>query len=140
MKLIGDLTAKYSEIEGLKEEAWPDEMGFPSALKNDVFIKHIKGPLFFGYTSEFQQLYTQIPKQAKTVVIRLSKMPYMDQSGLYVMEDILLDLKLKEIAVVFVGLQHQPRYMMERIDIIPDIIPESKIYVNFKAYLKEISK
>ncbi len=140
MKLIGDLTAKYSEIEGLKEEAWPDEMGFPSALKNDIFIKHIKGPLFFGYTSEFQQLYTQIPKQAKTVVIRLSKMPYMDQSGLYVMEDILLDLKLKEIAVVFVGLQHQPRYMMERIDIIPDIIPESKIYVNFKAYLKEISK
>ena len=140
MKLIGDLTAKYSEIEDLKEEAWPDEMGFPSALKNDVFIKHIKGPLFFGYTSEFQQLYTQIPKQAKTVVIRLSKMPYMDQSGLYVMEDILLDLKLKEIAVIFVGLQHQPRYMMERIDIIPDIIPESKIYVNFKAYLKEISK
>ena len=140
MKLIGDLTAKYSEIKGLKEEAWPDEMEFPSTLKNDVFIKHIKGPLFFGYTSEFQQLYTQIPKQAKTVVIRLSKMPYMDQSGLYVMEDILLDLKLKEIAVIFVGLQHQPRYMMERIDIIPDIIPESKIYVNFKAYLKEISK
>ena len=140
MKLIGDLTAKYSEIKGLKEEAWPDEMELPSALKNDVFIKHIKGPLFFGYTSEFQQLYTQIPKQAKTVVIRLSKMPYMDQSGLYVMEDILLDLKLKEIAVIFVGLQHQPRYMMERIDIIPDIIPESKIYVNFKAYLKEISK
>ncbi|MEC8323499.1 MAG: SulP family inorganic anion transporter, partial [Bacteroidota bacterium] len=140
MKLIGDLTAKYSEIKGLKEEAWPDEMELPSALKNDVFIKHIKGPLFFGYTSEFQQLYTQIPKQAKTVVIRLSKMPYMDQSGLYVMEDILLDLKLKEIAVIFVGLQHQPRYMMERIDIIPNIIPESKIYVNFKAYLKEISK
>ena len=140
MKLIGDLTAKYSEIKGLKEEAWPDEMGFPSALKNNVFIKHIKGPLFFGYTSEFQQLYTQIPKQAKTVVIRLSKMPYMDQSGLYVMEDILLDLKLKEITVIFVGLQDQPRYMMERIDIIPDIIPESKIYVNFKAYLKEVSK
>ena len=140
MKLIGDLTAKYSEIKGLKEEAWPDEMGFPSALKNNVFIKHIKGPLFFGYTSEFQQLYTQIPKQAKTVVIRLSKMPYIDQSGLYVMEDILLDLKLKEITVVFVGLQDQPRYMMERIDIIPDIIPESKIYVNFKAYLKEVSK
>ena len=140
MKLIGDLTAKYSEIKGLKEEAWPDEMELPSALKNDVFIKHIKGPLFFGYTSEFQQLYTQIPKQAKTVVIRLSKMPYMDQSGLYVMEDILLDLKLKGVAVIFVGLQHQPRYMMERIDIIPDIIPESKIYVNFKTYLKEISK
>ena len=56
------------------------------------------------------------------------------------MEDILLDLKLKEIDVVFVGLQHQPRYMMERIDIIPDIIPESKINENLNAYLKVISK
>ena len=50
----------------------------------------------------------------------------MDQSGLYVMEDILLDLKLKEIAVIFVGLQHQPRYMMERIDIIPNLVAESQ--------------
>ena len=64
----------------------------------------------------------------------------MDQSGLYVMENILLDLNLKEVTVIFVGPEHQPRHIMERIDIIPDIIPESKIYVNFKAYLKEISK
>jgi SulP family sulfate permease len=85
MKLIGDLTAERSELEPLKEEAWPDEIGFPKKLKNKVFIKHIKGPLFFGSTAEFQQLYKQIPETAKTVVIRLSRMQYMDQSGLYVM-------------------------------------------------------
>ena len=57
---------------------------------NNLF-SHIKGPLFFGSTAEFQQLYKQIPETAKTVVIRLSRMQYMDQSGLYVMEDTLQD-------------------------------------------------
>lgn len=140
MKLIGDLTAEHSEVEELKEEAWPDEMGLPAALKDRVFIKHIKGPLFFGYTSEFQKLYKQIPDNAKTVVMRLSKMQYVDQSGLFVMEDMLLDLKLKGVNVILVGLLPQPRYMMERIDLIPGVIPEEQIYQNFKNYLKQIPK
>lgn len=139
MKLIGDLTAERSELEPLKEEAWPDEKGFPKDLKDEVFIKHIKGPLFFGSTAEFQQLYKQIPETAKTVVIRLSRMQYMDQSGLYVMEDTLQDLKTKGVNVVFVGLLKQPRYMMERIEIIPNFIPEEQIYGTFKAYLRSVS-
>ena len=140
MKLIGDLTAEHSEVEELKEETWPDEMGLPATLKDRVFIKHIKGPLFFGYTSEFQKLYKQIPDNAKTVVMRLSKMQYVDQSGLFVMEDMLLDLKLKGVNVILVGLLPQPRYMMERIDLIPGVIPEEQIYQNFKNYLKQIPK
>jgi SulP family sulfate permease len=140
MKLIGDVTSRESNVEPLKEEAWPDEIAFPVALKDSVFIKHIKGPLFFGYTSEFQHLYKQIPDNAKTVVIRLSKMQYMDQTGLYVMEDMLQDLKARGINVIFVGLLDQPRYMMERIDIIPDLISEDQVYESFKMYLKQLSE
>ena len=139
MKLIGDLTAERSEVGPLKEEAWPDEMDFPKNLKDKVFIKHIKGPLFFGSTSEFEQLYKQIPEGAKTVVIRLSRMQYMDQTGLYVMEDTLQDLRVRGVDVIFVGLLKQPRYMMERIDIIPDFIPEERIFKSFKAYLMSLS-
>lgn len=131
MKKIGELTAQSSDVKPLKEEVWKDEIGFPEKLKEEVFIKHLKGPLFFGTTNDFQQLAKQIPKTASTVVIRLEKMPYMDQSGLYVMEDMLLDLKNKNIEVVFVNLLDQPRYMMERIDIIPDLISEDRIFNNF---------
>ena len=140
MKLIGDVTSRESNVEPLKEEAWPDEIAFPVALKDSVFIKHIKGPLFFGYTSEFQHLYKQIPDTAKTVVIRLNKMQYMDQTGLYVMEDMLQDLKAKGVDVIFVGLLDQPRYMMERIDIIPDLVSEDQVYKSFKMYLKQLSE
>jgi sulfate permease, SulP family len=131
MKKIGDLTAKRSDVKTLKEEAWLDEEGFPSNLKESVFIKHIKGPLFFGSTSNFQQLYLQIPDTAKIVIMRLGRMQYMDQSGLYAMEDMLQDLKTKNVEVLFVNLLEQPRYMMERIDIIPDFIPEEHIFKSF---------
>ena len=132
MKKIGDLTAERSDVKPLKEEAWKDEIGFPQELKEEVFIKHIKGPLFFGSTSDFQQLSLQIPDTASHVIMRLGRMQYMDQTGLYAMEDMLQDLIKKNVKVLFVGLLKQPRYMMERIDIIPDFIPEEHIFDNFK--------
>jgi len=134
MKKIGDLTAERSDVKTLaKEKAWEDEVDFPEKLKDEVFIKHLKGPLFFGSTSDFQSLSDQIPSTAKTVIVRLGRMQYMDQSGLYAMEDVLHDLNKKKITVLFVGLLKQPEYMMERIDIIPDLIPKEHIFKTFKG-------
>ena len=139
MKKIGDLTSEYSDVKALKEERWPDEKNFPEHLKESVFIKHIKGPLFFGSTSDFQQLYKQIPDTATTVILRLGRMQYMDQSGLYAMEDMIQELQTKKVEVLFVNLLKQPRYMMERIDIIPDFIPEAHIYESYEACVEELS-
>lgn len=138
MKKIGDLTAERSDVKPLKEEAWSDEKNFPDQLKEEVFIKHLKGPLFFGSTSDFQNLAAQIPDTSKVVVVRLAKMQYMDQSGLYTMEEIILGLQEKGIKVLFVGLPKQPRYMMEHIDIIPDLVPENYIFEDFNSCLEYI--
>ncbi|MFH6603228.1 SulP family inorganic anion transporter [Maribacter algicola] len=139
MKKMGDLTAERSDIKALeKEVGWADEVGFPSNLKEEVFIKHLKGPLFFGSTSEFQALAQQIPKTASTVIIRMDRMQYMDQSGLYTLEDILIDLRKSGITVLFVDVLRQPRYMMERVDVIPDLIPEDNIFDTFEECLEWI--
>ncbi len=133
MKKMGDLMASRSDVKSLTDEkVWADEANFPSALKEEVFIKHIRGPLFFGTTGDFQTLTDQIPKTASYAVIRLGRMQYMDQSGLYAMEDALQELNKNNITVLFVDLLPQPRYMMERIDIIPDFIPEAHIFDTFE--------
>ncbi|WP_298531767.1 SulP family inorganic anion transporter [uncultured Algibacter sp.] len=140
MKKIGDLTAERSDVKTLKEEAWDDEGDFPASLQEEVFIKHLKGPLFFGSTSDFQNLYAQIPKTAEIVILRLGRMQYMDQSGLYAMEDMLQDLKRNGVEVLFVDLLKQPRYMMERIDIIPDFVPDTHIFNTFNECLKWVKE
>ena len=141
MKKIGDLTAKESNITSFKKEkAWPDEVDFPANIKGEIFIKHIKGPLFFGSTSDFQELIKQIPDTASTIIIRMERMQYIDQSGLYAMEDILIDLVREGKRVLLVNIIDQPRYLMKKIDLIPDLIPEEQIFVNFKECVRWIKE
>lgn len=140
MKKIGDLTALRSDVKPLREEVWSDEENLSQKIKKEVFIKHIKGPLFFGTTNEFQQLAAQVPDSASIVVIRMGRMQYMDQSGLYAMEDVLQEQKRKNITVLLVNILDQPRYMMERIDIIPDLIPNEHIFKNFKNCMRWLSE
>jgi len=140
MKKMGDLTAQRSDVKSLKEEKWADEVDFPENLKEEVFIKHIKGPLFFGSTSDFQQLAKQIPDTASAVIIRMGRMQYIDQSGLYALEDVLIELVSQGKKILLVNIIKQPRYMMERIDIIPDLVPEDQIFSNFKSCLKWIKE
>ncbi|WP_350289682.1 SulP family inorganic anion transporter [uncultured Croceitalea sp.] len=140
MKKIGDLTAERSKVASLEEVPWADEKNFPSKLKEEVFIKHANGPLFFGSNNEFQILADQIPDTANTVIIRMDKMHYMDQSGLYTMEEIVQELKKNTITVLLVDIQNQPRLMMEKIDIIPDLIPQEHIFKTFEACLKWVKE
>lgn len=104
MKKMSDVTARQSSIKTLgnipREDIWKDEIDFPNNLKEEVYIKHIDGPLFFGYTADFSILAQQIPETATHVVIRMDKVPYMDQSGLYAFEESILQLQQKNIEVL----------------------------------------
>lgn len=145
MKKIGDSTAKRSKVVPLNKSdelklPWSDEIQVPKDLKEEVFIKRLDGPLFFGNTSDFQELATQIPNTATHLIIRMGKVPYVDQSGLYVMEDLVLRLKQNNVKVLLVGLMEQPKLMFESIDIIPDLIPEHKLFKTFKDAMVYVNK
>jgi len=132
MKKMGDATEEKSNVKSLKaEKSWKDESNFPEDMKEKVFIKHIKGPIFFGSTSFIQVLAKQIPSTASHVIIRMDRVPYIDQTGLYVLEDVLLELEKNDIHVLLVDIQTQPMYLMKSIDIIPDLISEEHIFDTF---------
>lgn len=143
MKKMGDVTSAKSRVspvqDVIKEERyWSDELDFPEKLKEEVFIKHVEGPLFFGYTTEFLNLARQVPPTASHVVIRLDRTPYIDQSGLFTLEDVILELERDNIQVLLVGVNVQPKARMEGIDIIPNLISEEHIFEDFDACLRYI--
>lgn len=138
MKKMSDITAQGSEIKKLKDETeteryWADEVALPEAFKEEVYIKHLNGPLFFGFTNEFQDLINQIPSTASHVIIRMGRVPYIDQSGLFAMEDALIDMRNKEITPVFVGLKEQPDFLLRRIGIIAELVPEQLVFKDFET-------
>ena len=143
MKKIGDVTASRSKVVPLGNAdeltlPWNDENSIPVGLKEEVFIKRLDGPLFFGNTSDFQELATRIPDTATHLIIRMGKVPYMDQSGLYAIEDLLLRLNRQGVIIVLVNLQKQPRVMMEKIDIIPDLVANERIFNSFSETMTYI--
>jgi SulP family sulfate permease len=77
----------------------------------------------------------QIPETASTIIIRMGKMTYIDQSGLYALEDALAELCGQGKKIVLVDVLEQPKYLLERIDIIPDLVPKDQIFNNFEEGL-----
>ena len=134
MKKMGDVTHEMSEVAPVqKEKAWKDEKLLSSEFLSKVFIKHIEGPLFFGFTSDFQALSKQLPDSAKVVIIRMERVPLIDQSGLFALEDILIELTQKGITPFLEGVREQPEYMMQTIGILNELIPEEHQFSDFES-------
>ena len=133
MKKMGDLSKEEARIlSAVNEKTWMDETQLSNSFLENVFIKHLNGPLFFGFTSEFITVSKQIPKTASIVIIRMDQVPYIDQSGLFALEDVLMDLNQKNIDCLMVGVKSQPKHLMRSIQIIDKLIPEDRLFESFE--------
>ncbi len=123
MKKMGDLSKENSKIAPFSEK----EGGKKQSSEN-VYIKHLDGPLFFGFTSEFVSIANQIPKTASIIIIDMKNVPYIDQSGLFALEDVILDLNKENITVLLAGIQSQPKLLMKKIGILEKLIPNDRVF------------
>lgn len=126
-------------VADLDDKPWKDEVDFYEKYKDKVIIKHLYGPLFFGFTSAFKDGISSLSKDIEALIIRMDRVPYMDQSGLYALEGVIFDLKKEGIEVILTGLQEQPREILESIKVIPDLVPEADLFDEVEgafSYLK----
>jgi len=138
MKKISDVVDHRTHTAPLKEFSreipWEDEGDIIDRLGQEIYIKHLDGPLFFGFASRFQDMVKALPN-IRVVIIRMDKVPYVDQSGLYAMEDAIFDLQAQNIQVIFTGLQGQPKDMFEAYTLIPRLIEERYCFETFEDCL-----
>lgn len=126
---IGEEGMQVGTLAGFDgEKPWQDELEFYENYKDKVYIKHLYGPLFFGFTSHFQNEMKNVPEGIKALVIRMDRVPYIDQSGLYALENAVLDLHTRGIKVILTAVQEQPKDKLISIDIVPDLIPEEHLF------------
>jgi SulP family sulfate permease len=134
MKKISDVIEHRTVAAPLKEfsreVSWADEGDLIARRGDKVFIKHLDGPLFFGFANRFQELMSRFP-DLEVVILRFDKVPYMDQSGLYALEDAVMDLAGNGIRVIFTDIHGQPRDLAERIRLIPDLVSEEDCFSSF---------
>ena len=138
---IGEEGMQVGTLAGFDgEKPWQDEMEFYNEYKEKVYIKHLYGPLFFGFTSHFKEEVKNIPEQVKALIIRMDRVPYIDQSGLYALENAILDLEEKNVMVLITAIQEQPKDKLISIDIIPDLISVDHIFDHISDAFKFLKK
>ena len=143
MKKSGEISEKGLEVGAVADidgsKPWQDEIEFYEDYKKKVIIKHLYGPLFFGFTSYFKDQIKALPDEVEAVIMRMDRVPYIDQSGLYTLEDVIYDLREQNIEVLLIGLKEQPKDMLEAVDVIPDLVPLEDVFENIEdgfVYLK----
>ncbi len=134
MKKMSDVVEEKSSVGSVEhfasEEAWVDEQFISEKVRQQVYIKHFDGPIFFGFASKFQEMANFLPN-VTVVILRMPRVPYIDQSGLYAIEDAVIALKEKGIIVLMTGIQEQPKGMLENIGLIPSLIPYEHLFEDF---------
>lgn len=132
MKKAGDLADTHTSVEALEETPWSDEIELHKMHPAKIYIKHLYGPLFFGSTPGLQNLAAALAEDLRVLIIRMERVPYIDQSGLYALENIVLDLRKKGALVLLTGIHEQPLDMLRRINLVPDLIPEVHLFENME--------
>jgi SulP family sulfate permease len=134
MKKMGDIVEQQSAM-GLvssftDEKAWDDELNISEKVHKQVYINHFNGPMFFGFASKFQEITSTMP-DVTVVIMRMARVPYIDQSGIYAIEDAVITLKERGIIVLMTGLQEQPKDMLSNIGLIFGLIPKEHMFKSF---------
>jgi len=144
MKTVSDVVEHRTTIAPLREfsreQPWVDEGNFIDRYGTKVYIKHLDGPLFFGFASRFQDMLKALPA-IEVVIIRMDKVPYIDQSGLLALEDAVYDLQSEGIRVLFTDVHGQPLDMLERSNLIPGLVAREDCFDSFETcahWLKSI--
>lgn len=107
-----------------------DEKNIAEGIKDQVYIQHFDGPIFFGFTAHFKSMLQELP-EVSVVIFRMQNVPTIDQTGMYALEDAILDLQSKDITVIIVGIQQQPLDMLKNIKLIPNLISPDYICDDF---------
>lgn len=129
MDPVDDRTDGNGELKGLSHTHHADQ----------VFIKEFHGPLFFGFSSKFQEQFSKSPNM-KAVVFRFKHMSFADQSGLYALMDVIRGLNESNTWVLFCGLRGNVKEQFVKLKIIPDLVPESHCFNDFEAATAWLAK
>ncbi len=141
MKKMSDIVEQNSVTGSVdsffRNEVWPDEAVISEKVREQVYIEHFDGPIFFGFASKFQEMLSALPK-VSVVIIRMGLVPYIDQSGIYALEDAVISLKKRGIIVLVTGIQVQPKDMLSNLGFIPNLIPEDHLFEDFLQCITQL--
>jgi SulP family sulfate permease len=92
-----------------------------SQLPPEMLIYTIEGPLFFGAAETFERVLAQTHTDPRLLIIRLKRVPFMDITGLQVLEEVILQLHKRNIVVKLCEANTKVLGKLDRVGILREI-------------------
>ena len=87
-------------------------------LPPDLLVYEIAGPMFFGAVENFERALVQTQADPKTLIIRLRRVPFMDITGIQVLEEVMQKLRLRGIRVMLCEANERVLVKLQRAGVI----------------------
>jgi SulP family sulfate permease len=71
-------------------------------------------------------------------VLRMERVTYMDQSGIYALQDVLVDLEAAGLKVIVVGLPQDQIDQLKAMHIVPAVLSEKDFFQNFDEFKQRL--
>lgn len=109
------------------------------SLAKGIEVFEIDGPFFFGMANKFDEGMRQIREKTRVRIIRMRKVPFMDASGLYNLENLCLTSKKNKIHIILSGINPEVKSMLDRANFAA-LIGEENICPNINDALARAEK
>jgi len=93
-------------------------------LPPGILIYTIEGPLFFAAAETFERVLAQTHTDPRLLIIRLKRVPFMDITGLQVLEEVIQQLHKRNIVVKLCEANTKVLGKLDRVGILQEIGPE----------------
>lgn len=129
VKRFGDRrAATHAPLRELRERlGWAPPPSASAAALEEVHVLQLDGPLFFGNALGLQDVAAGL-EGARRVVMSLEGVLYLDQSGVYALEDLLQALRAKGTTVYLAGVSDDLRRLLERLEVVPGLVPPGAVF------------
>ncbi|PKQ16537.1 MAG: sodium-independent anion transporter [Actinobacteria bacterium HGW-Actinobacteria-7] len=105
-------SVEVRQVEGHELEACPDHDG-SSGLPDGVLVYTIEGPFFFGAIEQFEAALMHTHTEPDTLVLNLSRVPFIDLTGLASLREVIETLARRDVDVVICGANQQVARRLE---------------------------
>lgn len=108
-----------------------ESQAIPEELAERIHVQSFDGPMFFGFANRYREHCHDI-KGVDAVIIRMERVPFMDQSGMVTLEDVITDWQKRGITVYITGANDLIKESFARVQLLPDVLEEDQFFNSFQ--------
>lgn len=99
-----------------------------AALADRVQVIQAEGAIVFGTSEAFVEAFEESGPDVRAIILRLARVPLIDQTGAYALQEFVNRMAQRGTVVVLSGLQEDSAKVLRNLGVVPAIIAEDALF------------